>query len=523
MKRSAEGARGLRFSIPTRMFLGLAVVIVGFGTLSVVSVLRHQSTGRTLRLLNEGYLPLALTCSELKATQLLVNVELGGVMNDGEAAQTAYLLDRTRRARHDLWQRTSNGIGTAENLAPDQDDRALLRDLRRDLAAVGDAIEAVDPQYEQLFDALAEGSAVAAEESFLALSTDERRIDRLLRQVLDNLQSRIAKMSADAAEQERSAAIVLAVLTLLALAVGLLVVWLSYRMLAPLPRLQRRVEAVGRGDLAPAEQAHSQNELGRLAAAFEEMVAALSVRDQRLREAAEAELLLQQMQELIVANLSAALLVVDGAGEVQTANPAAERMFGLAGGEPGSSAKLDLEQLTELPSALARLSHGEELVAFSAKLTAEAGVRSVNVTVTPVFAAGDNHKRTAAETGEAEESVLVVAEDVTEELQTKERLIHSERLAAIGRMAAHVTHEVRNPLSSIGLNAEMLADELAGNSEAVALLAAIQRELDRLTGITEEYLRLARLPTPELEATQIEEAVDSTFALSFTRVRTRGD
>ena len=38
-------------------------------------------------------------------------------------------------------------------------------------------------------------------------------------------------------------------------------------------------------------------------------------------------------------------------------------------------------------------------------------------------------------------------------------LIRAERLAAIGRMAAHVTHEVRNPLSSIGLNVDMLGDE----------------------------------------------------------------
>ena len=68
-------------------------------------------------------------------------------------------------------------------------------------------------------------------------------------------------------------------------------------------------------------------------------------------------------------------------------------------------------------------------------------------------------------------------------------------------MAAHVTHEVRNPLSSIGLNVEMLEDELVdGSAEAKGLFKAIQREIDRLTAVTEEYLRLARLPQPRLEA-----------------------
>ncbi|MEY4577089.1 MAG: hypothetical protein RL701_1792, partial [Pseudomonadota bacterium] len=79
------------------------------------------------------------------------------------------------------------------------------------------------------------------------------------------------------------------------------------------------------------------------------------------------------------------------------------------------------------------------------------------------------------------------------------RLLQTERLAAIGRMAAHVSHEVRNPLSSIGLNVELLEEELrTANPETRELLAAVRREIDRLGGVTEEYLRVARLPNPHL-------------------------
>src|SRR5690606_23355914 len=42
----------------------------------------------------------------------------------------------------------------------------------------------------------------------------------------------------------------------------------------------------------------------------------------------------------------------------------------------------------------------------------------------------------------------------------RERLLASERLATIGKMAAHVTHEVRNPLSSIALNLDLLEEEI---------------------------------------------------------------
>jgi signal transduction histidine kinase len=95
--------------------------------------------------------------------------------------------------------------------------------------------------------------------------------------------------------------------------------------------------------------------------------------------------------------------------------------------------------------------------------------------------------------------VLVVADDVSDAIATKSRLIQTERLAAIGRMAAHVTHEVRNPLSSIGLNVDMLGDEIHDTGpESKRLMESIQQELERLESITEEYLRLARLPEPSL-------------------------
>jgi signal transduction histidine kinase len=130
----------------------------------------------------------------------------------------------------------------------------------------------------------------------------------------------------------------------------------------------------------------------------------------------------------------------------------------------------------------------------------------------PLRAEGDeavNLVVTSFVSDEPGRSLLVVAEDVTEDLRTKARLIQTERLAAIGRMAAHVTHEVRNPLSSIGLNVEMLGDEIGSSPEARALLGAIEREIDRLTNITQEYLRLARLPDPRLELEDLGAVVDS--------------
>ena len=79
---------------------------------------------------------------------------------------------------------------------------------------------------------------------------------------------------------------------------------------------------------------------------------------------------------------------------------------------------------------------------------------------------------------------------------SQDRMIRSERLAAIGHMAAQIAHEVRNPLNALGLNADALGDEIReGNvPDAEDLLAAIRDEIRRLTDITEAYLSVGRLP-----------------------------
>ncbi len=116
------------------------------------------------------------------------------------------------------------------------------------------------------------------------------------------------------------------------------------------------------------------------------------------------------------------------------------------------------------------------------------------------IAGGDYAERTGVrsrdEIGDLARELDAMADAVEER---EHRLIRSERLATVGRMAAQVTHEVRNPLASIGLYAELLGDEIGAASEAHRLVTSISSEVDRLTEITENYLRFARLPQPKLE------------------------
>ncbi len=96
-------------------------------------------------------------------------------------------------------------------------------------------------------------------------------------------------------------------------------------------------------------------------------------------------------------------------------------------------------------------------------------------------------------------------------------LMRAERLAVIGRMASVVAHEVRNPLNSVNLNLDLLREMLARKTppddpKVVSLLDAIQREVDRLSEITGEYLKFGRLPRGVLAPCDVARIVRETRA-----------
>ncbi|HEX2870133.1 MAG TPA: ATP-binding protein [Polyangiaceae bacterium] len=100
--------------------------------------------------------------------------------------------------------------------------------------------------------------------------------------------------------------------------------------------------------------------------------------------------------------------------------------------------------------------------------------------------------------------------------RANEQLLASERLATIGKMAAHVTHEIRNPLSSIALNLELLEEELpASAEEANNLLRAIKAEVERLSGLSEQYLSVARQKPQQKQLERLAEIVEE--ACEFVR------
>jgi two-component system, NtrC family, sensor kinase len=100
--------------------------------------------------------------------------------------------------------------------------------------------------------------------------------------------------------------------------------------------------------------------------------------------------------------------------------------------------------------------------------------------------------------------------------RANDQLVATERLATVGKMAAHVTHEIRNPLSSIALNLELLEEELPPSAEeANNLLRAIKAEVERLSALSEQYLSVARQRPQEKRPEKLSEIVEE--ACEFVR------
>ena len=87
---------------------------------------------------------------------------------------------------------------------------------------------------------------------------------------------------------------------------------------------------------------------------------------------------------------------------------------------------------------------------------------------------------------------LLVFQNLTEIKRLEREVRTKEKLAAVGEMAAHLAHEIRNPLGSISGSAQVLMAESNISSEQGRLLAIITRESKRLSDTLNQFLYQAR-------------------------------
>ena len=90
--------------------------------------------------------------------------------------------------------------------------------------------------------------------------------------------------------------------------------------------------------------------------------------------------------------------------------------------------------------------------------------------------------------------VITIGEDMTERRLTDERILQSEKLAAVGQLAAGVMHEINNPLATIGACVAAIEGRLGGTADGTVkeYLDIIETEVHRCTRIVDQLLDFSR-------------------------------
>lgn len=214
--------------------------------------------------------------------------------------------------------------------------------------------------------------------------------------------------------------------------------------------------------------------------------------------------------ESILTSLEDGVIITDAAGDISFANQAAETLVGLSSTKmvhhAYTSVFRDVEWLTTLIAK--SLSPDESTSRAEGEFAKRPGTAvPVGATVSPLQ---DDRGATVGS--------VVVLRDRTVRQAMEEDLRRSDRLALLGTLGAGLAHEIKNPLSGIRGAAQLLQAELSPQESVLENTAIIIREVDRVNGLLEQLLDLARPARLKLEPLNVHELLNHVLELESNTV-----
>ena len=266
---------------------------------------------------------------------------------------------------------------------------------------------------------------------------------------------------------------------------------MARRIARPVQQLAEGAAALSRGEAAPRIEASTSDEIGRLAAAFNHMAVELAERRRALEEAHHE--LQRQFVELadlksytdnILGSLANGIVTVGLDGRVVTLNPAAELLTGFFKGEV--SGRYCSEIFAHTPAISDILM---ETLASRAPITGvNLTLRRRNGSAMPV-----EFSTAPLKGGEGKDlGVIGVFRDLTLVRRLESDLRRSDRLAALGTLAAGLAHEIKNPLTSLVTFSRHLERKFDDVHFRERFQSVVPHELERINAIVERLLELAR-------------------------------
>ena len=221
----------------------------------------------------------------------------------------------------------------------------------------------------------------------------------------------------------------------------------------------------------------------------------------QLKDASGALESLQALHENIIHSISSGLITTGLDGRITLVNTAATRLLERASAEllGTSVSQLFLDQL---PSVESQQLHGE--VRFDPPTKFRKTLR-VRVSALSVPEKGDL-------------GYVYIFDDLTEVRRLEREVRMQDRLAAVGRLAAAIAHEIRNPLTSIAGSVSMLSGLPEMNEDHRRLLDIVTRESQRLNAIITDFLAYSRTKKYQFDRVDLIRLVEDTLTLMDHRM-----
>jgi two-component system sensor histidine kinase PilS (NtrC family) len=226
---------------------------------------------------------------------------------------------------------------------------------------------------------------------------------------------------------------------------------------------------------------------------------------EQLKETAKTLASLRLLHERIIESIRSGLITTDLEGNIYTFNASASEITGYKSdemlGKPIASLFENIEEAMAL--TLDSIEIGDQPPRFEADLmTPEGFAVRVGYGISPLF----------SEEGETT-GLIVTFQDLTEIRTMEESVRRKDRLAAVGRVAAGLAHEIRNPLGAMRGAIQVLDSQTPRGTAQASLMEIILRESDRLNKIISNFLTYARPRVSNFSEIDVREAIGDTIML----------
>lgn len=207
----------------------------------------------------------------------------------------------------------------------------------------------------------------------------------------------------------------------------------------------------------------------------------------------------------IIESMRSGLVTTDLLGAIITFNRAAEEITGYRAADVRGSNIFaifgDIEK--QIEAGLESIRTRTRLPRFDIGCrTADGREIHLGFSVAPLVDEADNSR-----------GYVLTFQDLTEVMELEREVRRQERLAALGKMAAGLAHEIRNPLASMRGSVQVLASELSFSQDQSQLMQIVLRESDRLNRIVSDFLTYARPPKIERAVIELSSLLSETIAL----------